>query len=146
MPHNDFTAFLKHLDDLILQTTLHMTSKTARRYLTYLLSMRARMSMQRYLERPKTYTNHQRAMENDLRMPKTPQEYKARLRVSPTEFNRLVDMIGNHPVFLHKKRRPQYPAKVQIAVTLNRLAHNACLAAIEREFSLPSKCFWEVLI
>jgi hypothetical protein len=52
-----------------------------------------------------------------------PELFQKKLRVSPTVFDRLVELIKNHSVFHNSSQVPQQPVANQLAIFLVRVGH-----------------------
>jgi hypothetical protein len=60
-----------------------------------------------------------------------PSRFQKKLRVSPTVFDRLVELIENHEIFHNNSNVPQLPVPVQLAILLVRLGHYGNASAPE---------------
>ncbi|KAI9241645.1 MAG: hypothetical protein BYD32DRAFT_468819 [Podila humilis] len=50
-------------------------------------------------------------------------EFRACMRMSRASFDRVLSLIGDHPVFQSRGTKPQEPAAVQISLALDHLGH-----------------------
>ena len=139
MPTDEYQRLRRKIDRTIEKVTEYPPTDAGRQYVRYLMSMRAGMTQVRYLDRPKTYHDHQIALETVNCFPLNPINCKTLLRVSPSELERLVRMFGDHDAFRSRGRKPQAPAKLQIAVCLARLGSGNSVDTIQRIFDLPSR-------
>jgi hypothetical protein len=60
-----------------------------------------------------------------------PDRFQKKLRVSPTVFDRLVELIENHEIFHNNSNVPQLPVPIQLAILLVRLGHYGNASAPE---------------
>jgi hypothetical protein len=65
-----------------------------------------------------------------------PEDFKYILRITPAQFNFIVEMIQGHDVFLSRGSKPQADVVVQLKVALHRLGHDGSLSSY-RALSLP---------
>lgn len=138
MPHDDRPRFFKKIDCLIEEYTLLRRRPGARKYLRYLIALRAQMSQKRYLERPTVYRDCLYQLSDDDRLPKTNAQSKQMLRISLRELDMLVDLFGSNEAFLPKRGRRPASSRLQLAVCLYRLASGNTEATCETIFKLPS--------
>ncbi|KAF9984637.1 hypothetical protein BGZ80_008213, partial [Entomortierella chlamydospora] len=61
----------------------------------------------------------------------SPIAFRKAMRVTPRQFNFIVEVIQGHPVFLSRGRKPQAEVATQLKVALHRLAHNGSHASYE---------------
>ncbi|KAF9410369.1 hypothetical protein BGZ76_005527, partial [Entomortierella beljakovae] len=54
----------------------------------------------------------------------SPIDFKDAMHVTPLQFNFIVEVIQDHPVFLRRGRKPQREVATQLKVALHRLAHD----------------------
>src|SRR5690554_4197694 len=59
----------------------------------------------------------------------SPRDFRDALRVTPQQFEYLVEMIKNHPIFLSHGRRRQEEVAIQLKVALHRLGHDGSLSS-----------------
>nr|ODN96216.1 hypothetical protein L204_03910 [Cryptococcus depauperatus CBS 7855] len=74
---------------------------------------------------------------NFYRFPQHEQIHLYLFRASSTELDRLADFFGSDPVFQSTGGKPQTPAKLQLAVSMNRMAHGEPEESIAHWFDLP---------
>ena len=60
-----------------------------------------------------------------------PKRFRHNLRVSPSTFDSLVEMIATHPIFLNNSYVSQAPVKKQLAIAMFRFGHNGNAASVE---------------
>ena len=116
--------------------------KAARRLYLFYISLHDQITSKRYLERhplSPVYQKHHYILHANSRFPGVDSNHKRFLRVTTTEFGRLVDMFGDDEVFIPRGYKPMAPAKLQLAVLLNRLAHGESVPTIARQFNLPGR-------
>ena len=52
-----------------------------------------------------------------------PDMFRKKLRVSPSVFDRLVELVENHSIFHNNSNIPQHPIPIQVAIFLVRIGH-----------------------
>lgn len=109
--------------------------KETRHSYLYMLSLVETLESHRYLDRsfagPSVYIRRAYKLEEILK-PMGITEIKECFRMSRVELERLVEQIGDHPVFSVERGRPQKPVSFQIAVFLYRLGHGASVSEVCR--------------
>ena len=116
--------------------------KAARRLYLFYISLHDQITSKRYLERHPifpVYQKHDYVLHANSQFPGVDSDHKRLLRVTTTEFRRLVDMFGNDEVFIPRGNKPMAPAKLQLAVLLNRMAHGESVPTIARQFNLSGR-------
>jgi hypothetical protein len=76
----------------------------------------------RHSHAPQLHLLDEWALNNDIR------RFRQKLRVDPSVFDHLVDMIENHPIFGSDR---QLPCEIQLAIFLNRAGHYGNAATIQ---------------
>jgi hypothetical protein len=60
-----------------------------------------------------------------------PKRFRHNLRVSASTFDRLLEMIETHPIFLNDANNSQGPVSKQLAIAMFRFGHNGNAASVE---------------
>ena len=60
-----------------------------------------------------------------------PKHFRRNLRVSPSTFDSLLEMIDTHPIFANNSNVSQRPVIEQLAVAMYRFGHNGNAASVE---------------
>lgn len=139
MPNDDRQRWLRQIDAQIHQLLRLQGLKPAREQLRHLIDLRHNIERSRYLTRPTSYHNHELTHEGPNRYPSSPTDYKTLLRMSETEFERLVVRFGRDPVFVSTGKKPQAPPKLQLACFMHRLASGNSVASVKAAFNLTSE-------
>lgn len=75
-----------------------------------------------YITRPGSY--RKQTIDNIAKLERmSEREFRACMRMSRANFDRLLGLIGNHSVFQSRGTKPQEPTAVQIALGLDCLGH-----------------------
>lgn len=88
---------------------------------------------QRYLKRERAdieKRNHNYAYIFEVALRKPSQDFPKLYRITKDEFEQLLEMIQNDPVFQSTGRKPQAPAKYQLLVTLYRLGKDGSASVV----------------
>jgi hypothetical protein len=74
-----------------------------------------------------------------------PHRFRKKLRVSPTVFDRLVELIENHDIFHNNSHVPQHPIHIQLAIFLVRVGHYGNASAPEYVADWAGVCVGTVI-
>lgn len=114
--------------------------KMARDLLICLLREQNLLLENRYVSRPTSYVRNPLDLVQVRRRPGDFPSDKFGYRMTQSEFNRLLEMVGTHDVFNQGgPGRPQAHPAFQLAVYLHRLAHGLSLEAVSDMFSISSE-------
>ena len=133
---------LRKIEHRINRLSHLITCSPARRLYLFYVSLYDSISSRRYLDhRPlfPSYQKHRYILQANLRFPGIDSHHKQLLRVTHTEFDRLLRIFGDDVMFQAKGRKPMAPAKLQLAVLLHRMAHGHSIPQIAALFNLPGK-------
>ena len=139
MPKDNRQRLLQNISKEIHQLMCLRTLKPACERLRHLLDYQEELERERYLGRSSHYRSHDLTNDGPARFPISPLDYKELLRMSQTEFERLVRMYGSDPVFSSTGKKPQAPAKLQLATFIHRLASGNSVPSIKARFGITSE-------
>jgi len=92
--------------------------------------MHHHLTFQRYIYPNPSIARPSNAVYRDERLSKlSPIDFKDALRVTPRQFDYIVHLIADHPVFLSNGPTPSADPAIQLKIALHRLGHNGTLAS-----------------
>lgn len=98
------------------------------------------VTFQRYIYPDPTIAPPSNAVYQDERLSElSPIDFKDALRVTPRQFEYILHLIADHPVFLSDGPTPSADPAIQLKIALHRLGHNGTLASF-RSLSRTLHC------
>jgi hypothetical protein len=134
---------IRALDKEINRIPENCSASTLRRLRVFLcLKKRHNLASKRYLSRPayiKSSLNdvHSSQASDMLSLPE--RSFHQAFRMTPEEMDGLVDLFGQHSIFISTGHKRQAPPKLQLGLLVYRLAHGHDALAVACVFGVSSK-------